>query len=253
MSAPAPSSVFSPMKDNLNSPVVGATADPGGVSDDQSDQTIPNSILSAVDPSLVTHPSMTDAAFVPPQNVVPVVEQTEQVEEADQFAQQSAELLSNQLNQQEDQALAAMAASVPTAVQSATDTLNPAHGVSSASAKEVREPTITLERPAIDQVPGIQHVEHEKNPDLPPEVESFLQKVENHHEQLPQEVVIADQLNPIPTTKYLAQPVIILPITPEVEKKAKWQSSNTSVRWLLEFSYKIMKMFSGKVIYRQQS
>lgn len=149
--------------------------------------------------------------------------------------------------------LQSVAQVVPAVIQSGTDTLNPAHAVSGTT-KEVREPGVTLEKPAIDQVPGIQHVEHEKAAEMSPEVEAFIQKVDTHPDQLPQEIVIADQQGPvIPPTKYLAKPVIILPITPEVEKDGKFKNSQFSVRWLVEWSHKVMKMFSGKVIYRQPS
>ncbi len=153
-------------------------------------------------------------------------------------------------SQQADPAgdIGALAQAVPQAVQTATDTLNPVNATS--SAKETQA-GITLERPAFDQVGGLQQVENEKSVEISPEVESFISQVGEHPDQLPQEIVIADQAAPVPTTKYLATPVIILPITPEIEKTGAKKAPQFSVRWLVEWSRKLMKTFAGQVIYRE--
>jgi hypothetical protein len=154
----------------------------------------------------------------------------------------------------ESQNLTSVAQALPIAIDEMTDTLNPAGPISGGTVKEVREPGITLERPAMDQVPGVQYVEEEKTPErpeIPPEVESYLQEVGNNKDQIPQEVVIGDQQTIHPTTKYLAQPVIVLPITPEVEKQGATKSAQFSVRWLVEWSRKMMKVFSGRVVYKK--
>lgn len=130
------------------------------------------------------------------------------------------------------------------------DTLNPPHPVGG-TVKEIHEPAVTLESPAVDVAQGVQYVETEKNAEIPPEVDGFIKKIENQTDQLPQEIVIADQQGLQPTTKYLAQPVIILPITPEMEKAGARKSSSFSLRWLVEWSRKLMKAFSGRIIYRE--
>ncbi len=145
-----------------------------------------------------------------------------------------------------------LAQSVPAAVVESTDSLNPPHAVGG-SLKETKETTIKVEKPAIDTVPGVQYVEHEVNHEMAPEVEAFLQKVNEHQHQLPDEIVVADATATDPTGHYAAQPVIVLPITPDIEKKGAHQSPQFSIRWLVEWSRKMMKMFSGKVIYRQAS
>jgi hypothetical protein len=145
--------------------------------------------------------------------------------------------------------LETIAAAIPAAVQAA-DTLNPA-SPSGSVAKESPNLTFSVEKPVIDQIPGMQVVENEKNHELPPEVEGFIKSVENHQDQIPQEIVIADQTTGQTTPRYLAQPVIVLPITPEVEKLGGKKSPNFSVRWLVEWSHRLMKMFSGRVIYRE--
>ncbi|MCC6711657.1 MAG: hypothetical protein IT416_04895 [Candidatus Pacebacteria bacterium] len=139
---------------------------------------------------------------------------------------------------------------IPQVVAQTTSTLNPQHPVKSAGSKESAG-NISLDQVAIDAARGAQQVETEPTPEIPPEVESYLQKVEQHTNTAPPEIVIADGSNTQPNNhNYPAQPVVVLPITPEIEKQGANKSPKFSVRWLVEWSRKIMKMFSGKVIYR---
>lgn len=137
------------------------------------------------------------------------------------------------------------------AVGQATNTLNPQQGAAR-SAKERIEVGKTIDTSSIDVGSGVQSVEYEKNPEIPVEVESFLQRVEDHHDTAPTEVVIADGTGEVPTNNYPSRPVIVLPITEEEEKEGAKKSPKYSFRWLVEFSHKIIKMFTGKVIYRQE-
>lgn len=67
----------------------------------------------------------------------------------------------------------------------------------------------------------------------------------------PPEVVIADGSQTQPAERnYPAQPVVVLPITPAEEKTGERKNPKFSVRWLVEWSRKLMKMFTGKVVYR---
>ncbi len=94
-------------------------------------------------------------------------------------------------------------------------------------------------------------VEYEPTPEISPEVESFMQHVEAHEDQLPQEVVVAGDDIQLQPAHYAAQPVVVLPYDKETEKEAVFKGPQWSVRWLLEFGHKIIKMFGGKVIYLQ--
>lgn len=146
--------------------------------------------------------------------------------------------------------LSAVASAVPQYIQQQTDTLNPAYASPNA-VKEV-QPGITLERPQFDVGSGYQVSESEPphEMEMSPEVDGYLKKVENQPDQLPQEVVIVNDPHAPMPTKYLAKPVIVLPITPEIEKRGSHQNPKQSVRWLVTWSQKIMKMFSGQIIYR---
>ena len=106
----------------------------------------------------------------------------------------------------------------------------------------------------IEQTANIQYVEAEKSPELSPEVEKYINEVREDQTKAPKEIVIADATQDLPVdNQYVAEPVIVLPITPEIEKKGKRKSPKFSLRWLVEWSQKIIKAFSGKVIYRDVS
>jgi hypothetical protein len=137
------------------------------------------------------------------------------------------------------------------AVDQATDTLNPSQQ-SAKTTKEAIESGKTLDTQAIDLGGGVQTVEYEKIPEIPVEVESYLQRVEDHHETAPTEVIIADGTHEVSTNQYPSRPVIVLPITKEEEKEGAKKSPKFSFRWLYEFSQKIIRMFTGKVIYKPE-
>jgi hypothetical protein len=99
---------------------------------------------------------------------------------------------------------------------------------------------------------SLQYVEHEKTPEVPAEVEKYIKKVEDKKVRAPEEIVVANQASSVQDDqKYVSEPVVVLPITPEVEAQGKKKPPKFSVRWLVEWSHKIVKMFSGRAIYRQ--
>ncbi len=103
-----------------------------------------------------------------------------------------------------------------------------------------------------EQAASIQVVEAEKSPELSPEVEKYLQEVHDDKDQAPKEIAIADEITNLPTqNQFVSEPVIVVPITPEIEKKGKRKSPKFSIRWLVEWSQKIIKMFAGKVVYME--
>lgn len=136
------------------------------------------------------------------------------------------------------------------AVDNATNTLNPGQAVG--TAKERLETGNSIDTVNIDAGAAVQAVEVEKNPEIPVEVESYLQRVEDHHDTAPTEVVIADGTAEVPSNNYPSKPVIVLPITQAEEKEGEKQPPKNSFRWLVEWSHKIVKMFTGKVIYKQE-
>lgn len=176
---------------------------------------------------------------------VPVIQQPVIVSDDDQSAENLA-VFESVL----DEIQSSVPHGVVQAVDQATDTLNPQQ-LSTRSAKEAIEPTSALDVQSFDINSGMQAIEQEKNPEIPVEVESFLQRVEDHHETAPTEVVIADGTAEVPSNAYPSQPVIVLPITQSEDAEGAKKSPKFSFRWLVEFSHKIVKMFTGKVIYRQ--
>lgn len=139
---------------------------------------------------------------------------------------------------------------LPQAVQ-ALDPLNPPQASqASASSKEKLASSSGVDQVSPDTGTGIQYVEQEKNPEIPVEVESYLQKVEDNSENQVHEVVIADGTVEVAGTAYPSRPVIVLPITQQMEKEGAKKSPKFSIRWLVEWSQKIIKIFAGKVVYR---
>lgn len=105
---------------------------------------------------------------------------------------------------------------------------------------------------SVEQAAGIQVVEAEKSPELSPEVEKYLQEVHDDKDQAPKEIAIADEIANLPTqNQFVSEPVIVVPITPEIERRGKRKSPKFSIRWLVEWSQKIIKMFAGKVVYME--
>lgn len=120
-----------------------------------------------------------------------------------------------------------------------------------AAQKETAVGAVSLDQVAVDAARGAQLAEIEPTPEISPEVESYLQKVEDRKDMAPPEIVIADGSQTAPATRqYPSQPVVVLPITEEQEQIGAKKSPKFSLRWLVEWSRKIMKMFAGKVIYR---
>ena len=124
---------------------------------------------------------------------------------------------------------------MPQVMTQTADSLDPHKPMVATTQKEKVAPATTLEQVA----------------EIPPEVESYLQKVEEQPETAPKEIVVADGMPTAPTDhQYPAQPVVVLPITQAEEQAGAKKSPKFSIRWLVEWSRKLMKMFVGKVIYR---
>lgn len=130
----------------------------------------------------------------------------------------------------------------------ATDPLNPQGAVSSSA----RKPETVASNSAPQEAGLIGQVEYEPSSELPVEVEGFLERVEDHADKLPQEIVIADEHAQLLPQSHPTQTVIMLPITEQDEQNPA-KDVKLSLTWLLEWSHKIIKKFVGKVVYRHES
>lgn len=153
----------------------------------------------------------------------------------------------DQIKLSEDTNLGSLAQALPTTTLANTDTLNqvPARG----SAKE-KLVTANVVETNFSSSPA--EIELNKEVEMPVEVESYIQEVVNSRDQLPTEIVIADDGADISLKQYPSQPVVVLPISEKIEKEGANKSPVFSVRWLVEFSRKLMKIFSGAVIYKEE-
>lgn len=149
------------------------------------------------------------------------------------------------------QDLGAVASALPQAVAdaAAVDPLNPLNATSQRAAKETGTPAATLENLA-KEMPGAKSVEQERTPEISPEVESWLQSVENHKEKTPQNIVVADKTAENPTGVYAAEPVIVLPLTQTGVQQGMKHPIQDSVKWLAVWCIKVIKKFHGMVVYR---
>ncbi|MBP9819758.1 hypothetical protein KBC79_03390 [Candidatus Woesebacteria bacterium] len=172
-----------------------------------------------------------------------------QVQPVDQTDDQANNQTSDQTDDQANDSTAAFAQAVPAVIDTVT-TPTPQAQPKGPTAKE-HLATASIDQSIVDAGGGVQYVEQEPVPEIPVEVESFIQRVENHQQTAPQEIVIADGTQGNAQTHYPSKPVVVLPITEEIEKEGESKSPRFSVRWLVEWSHKIIKMFAGKVIYRQ--
>lgn len=143
--------------------------------------------------------------------------------------------------------LVSASAPVETVAQAPVETPDQA-----ALSQEPSAPESVANAPVIEAATGVQYIEQEPAPEIPPEVAEYLEHVENHANQQPQEIVIAPDQQNIPlATTYPKQSVVVLPITPGVEQEGIKKGPLWSIRWLVEWSRKLMKMFSGQIIYRE--
>jgi hypothetical protein len=139
---------------------------------------------------------------------------------------------------------------LPTVMKQTADAADPSLRAISTMRKETNQ-NASLEQFAADAATGVTAAESEPSPEISPEVESYLQKVEQQVDLAPPEVVIADGSQTQPAGyQYPSQPVVVLPITQEEEKLGAKKSPKFSLRWLVEWSRRLMKIFVGKIIYR---
>lgn len=193
------------------------------------------------------------AQGVKPTQARPVVKPTPVVASSQKITNQDKlELLEEVLAEVESQSSSALSQAVPQLALDKTDYLNPDQvvGTGLKEAEASAHPEIS---PA-EAGAGLQQVEYEKTPEIPVEVESYLKSVEEDQSKTPPEIAIADgSLQAGGQQKSAKKPVVVLPITPEEEKEGQKKSVHWSIRWLVEWSRRLMKIFKGEIIYRQES
>lgn len=106
--------------------------------------------------------------------------------------------------------------------------------------------------PSAELPGGVQLAEQEPIPEIPPEVESYIQHVEETAKTQPETIVIAPQRDVAAAPATTPPRVVrVLPITKEQEEVGLRKNSSFSIRWLVEFGHKLAKMFVGQVVYRE--
>lgn len=103
---------------------------------------------------------------------------------------------------------------------------------------------------AAAEVP-LQPAEIEPAAETSPELDKFIEKVEEQRVRPPAETVVAQTApQPVPTT--VTQPVVVLPASQKTLAKGKSKSVSSSLRWLVEWcARQIRKFKDALVVYRE--
>lgn len=205
-----------------------------------------NSILSSLRNSLQASSDTQAMVAQPPARPLPPVQQSSQTVQS-----QALDILDEVVTQvldNRDQDVDVISQAWPQVVDQATDTLN-VPGLGSAQRKEAA--TVSQVQ-VVETAQAAQQVEIEpvREQELQPEISAFVQKVEEHSQGV-QHIAVdqAGQVQLQPDPGQVARPVIILPISDEEDRIGSKASPLKSIRWLVEWSHKVMKMFSGQVVY----
>lgn len=129
------------------------------------------------------------------------------------------------------------------------DPLNPPYAGKSGTKKETTQGSSDV---TVTEVPGVQVIEHEPSVEIAPEVQGWIEKIEQEKLNIPEHIVVADDTAAQPTGNYASSPVIVLPMTEDQVKKGLNQNVKQSVRWLATWCVRVIKMFKGSVVYRQE-
>ena len=93
-------------------------------------------------------------------------------------------------------------------------------------------------------------VERPTTPEIPPEIE-HAEAVAGAEIQLPQPVTDDTTGQVLVTSPAATQPQIVLPLTEEEIERGLHLKIIHSFRWLAEWCKRLIKIFHGRVIYRQ--
>lgn len=244
---------------NVPTQLVGSSSNPQSNSQPTQADEVPSSQLDqSIDQSnLDSSPQLADDASqnqtsinsdtLPPATATPTDQAEDDQEQDFDLTQDERLALFDQVLTEVEQTSSVFDQVVPAAII-ANDPLNP-QGITTSGA---RKPETVVSNSNVQEAGLIGQVELEPVSELPVEVEGFLERVEDHADKLPQELVVADgNVQALPQS-HPTQTVIVLPITAEDEQNPA-KDVKLSLTWLLEWSHKIIKKFVGKVVYRHES
>lgn len=98
---------------------------------------------------------------------------------------------------------------------------------------------------------GMQYADIEPVPEISPEIEKFLQHAQEQPDKLPEEIVqAAAQFHQENVNLAAPQAVKVLPVTKLQAEEGEKKNPSFALRWLVEFSNKVSRLFAGKSIYR---
>ena len=213
-----------------------------------------NEVEQGLPDPLQANVSVSDATFVePPANFAEPVVETEPVpapELYDTPLQTIASALDPEAIYRPSETSGLFAQAIPTAVDQVQEQLQQQVPQVGGRQKEAIEGGSTVAAPEMPA--DVQYVEEEKSHELPPEVESYIQKVEDIDKTQPQEIVVAEDVAPpAPSVAAPKRVVKVLPLTKEQEEIGIRKSPSFSIRWLVEYGHKLAKALVGQVVYHE--
>ncbi len=89
-------------------------------------------------------------------------------------------------------------------------------------------------------------------PDLPPQLEDYLEKVEKENHFLKNQVLDDQTGQTLVTSSQAQKPKIVLPLTLSEYHSGLKKSIESSWRWLSEWSKRLVKMLGSQVGFKEQ-
>ncbi|MBP7875464.1 hypothetical protein KA012_00525 [Candidatus Woesebacteria bacterium] len=161
-------------------------------------------------------------------------------------------LVETPANTMSDDAAALFASVPPQALPQATEDLwqqaQPKGGV---SGKEQANANWSIDTAVQESGGKLTSVEAERSAEISPEVEKYLQRVERDQESPAEELAKLIPTVLAPTEPAPTEVARVLPVTKQMAAIGHKKSPTFSVRWLVEWSDKLIKMFRGKAVYRK--
>ncbi len=155
-------------------------------------------------------------------------------------------------NTMSDDAAALFASVPPQALPQATEDLwqqaQPKGGV---SGKEQANANWSIDTAVQESGGMLTSVEAERSAEISPEVEKYLQRVERDQESPAEELAKLIPTVLAPTEPAPTEVARVLQVTKKMAAIGHKKSPTFSVRWLVEWSDKLIKMFRGKAVYRK--
>ncbi len=101
-----------------------------------------------------------------------------------------------------------------------------------------------------ESTPQPENKDRETIQELETAIDNFVQKNSELKQNQVENVTVGPGQEPAAAQNYQQQPVVVLPLTEEKMKEGQKQPPTSSLRWLVTFTQKLMKLFTGRFRYK---